>query len=214
MRSILRSQVVGGLAVILSSAVGLASCASETTRNGSSPSYIIIESLQAASGAQPDEIGSPLYSDVITLVQTTVGGTTVRVPTVFSDVGQVRVRAAMRNPVSPTSPTPTNAITISRYRVTFRRADGRNTPGVDVPHSFDGAATFSVLPEAVVTFPFEVVRHQAKEESPLVNLAGNGGSQIISTIAEVTFYGRDQAGNEVSATGMLSVNFGDFGDPQ
>ena len=39
-------------------------------------------------------------------------------------------------------------------------------------------------------------------------------ARTISTIAEVTFYGRDQAGNEVSATGMLSVNFGDFGDPQ
>ena len=36
---------------------------------------------------------------------------------------------------------------------------------------------------------------------------------MISTIAEVTFYGRDQAGNEISVTGLLSINFGDFGDP-
>ena len=42
----------------------------------------------------------------------------------------------------------------------------------------------------------------------------SGGAQnVISTIAEVTFYGRDQAGNEVSVTGSISVNFSDFGDP-
>ena len=37
---------------------------------------------------------------------------------------------------------------------------------------------------------------------------------VISTIAEVTFYGRDQAGNDVSATGSMGVDFGNFGDPQ
>jgi hypothetical protein len=28
----------------------------------------------------------------------------------------------------------------------------------------------------------------------------------------VTFYGHDQAGNEVSATGSIQVDFGNFGD--
>ena len=27
---------------------------------------------------------------------------------------------------------------MTRYRVEFRRTDGRNTPGVDVPYGFDG----------------------------------------------------------------------------
>jgi hypothetical protein len=36
---------------------------------------------------------------------------------------------------------------------------------------------------------------------------------LISTVAEITFYGRDLAGNEVSVTGFLQVNFGDFADP-
>jgi hypothetical protein len=30
----------------------------------------------------------------------------------------------------------------------------------------------------------------------------------------VTFYGTDQAGNEVQATGSISVNFSDWADPQ
>jgi hypothetical protein len=59
-----------------------------------------------------------------------------------------------------------------------------------------------------------LVRAQAKLEAPLKALAGGGGSIIISTIAQVTFYGRDQAGNDVSVTGQISVNFADWGDPQ
>jgi hypothetical protein len=37
---------------------------------------------------------------------------------------------------------------------------------------------------------------------------------IISTVAEITFYGHDQTGREVSATGRLGVNFGNFADPK
>ena len=33
-------------------------------------------------------------------------------------------------------------------------------------------------------------------------------------IAEVTFYGTDQAGNDVTVTGTISVTFADFGDPE
>jgi hypothetical protein len=54
------------------------------------------------------------------------------------------------------------------------------------------------------------VRHVAKEESPLVQLVAN--PNIINTIAEVTFYGRDQVGNDISATGSISIEFGNFGD--
>jgi len=30
----------------------------------------------------------------------------------------------------------------------------------------------------------------------------------------VTFYGHDQAGNDISATGSIGVEFGNFGDPE
>jgi hypothetical protein len=46
----------------------------------------------------------------------------------------------------------------------------------------------------------------------LSNLRSNGGARFISTIAEVTFYGRDLAGNDIEATGTIQVNFGDFVD--
>jgi hypothetical protein len=44
-------------------------------------------------------------------------------------------------------------------------------------------------------------------------LINGGNARFISTIAEITFYGRDQAGNEVTAVGMMNVNFGDWADP-
>jgi hypothetical protein len=50
----------------------------------------------------------------------------------------------------------------------------------------------------------------AKEESPLIQLRSNPG--VITTLTEVTFYGRDQVGNEVVATGRIQVDFGNFGD--
>ena len=205
----------GLLAVALLALLSV-SCASDLTRTGRSPAYLVIDKMDAASGAKSQDFGSQLNSDVITLVDQTVNGVQVRVPTIFNDSGRATMRLAMKNPGTPevpTAPTSVNQITISRYHVTFKRADGRNTPGVDVPWGFDGAVTATITTKDAVTFGFELVRHQMKEEPPLKNLQNGGGSNLISTIAEVTFYGRDQAGNEVSVTGSISVNFGDFGDP-
>ena len=136
--------------------------------------------------------------------------------TVFNDLERATIRLALKDPGSalqPTTPSTLNEITITRYHVTFRRVDGRNTGGVDVPFGFDGGVTATVGADTAVTLSFDLVRHQMKREPPLANLVGGGGAIIISTIAEVTFYGRDQAGNDVTVTGLISVNFGDFGDP-
>jgi hypothetical protein len=61
--------------------------------------------------------------------------------------------------------------------------------------------------------PFEIVRHQAKLEPPLRSLAGFGGRLFISTLADVTFYGQDLAGNEIQVTGTMNVSFADYADP-
>ena len=92
----------------------------------------------------------------------------------------------------------------------FRRADGRNRPGVDVPYPFDGAlsATITNTPTSI---GFTMVRVQAKIEPPLVALSA-GGAIAISTIAEVTFYGEDLAGNGFATSGSMSVNFADWAD--
>jgi hypothetical protein len=176
----------------------------ELTTLGSSSSYLIIQSLDAARGNLTDEFSGDLASDVVTVVDD--------VPTVFADIGRVAFLLGLKDAGSPGLPTissPNNAITVNRYRVRYVRADGRNTPGVDVPYPFDGA--FTVTVQAPIEAVFTLVRVQAKSEAPLAALATN--FTTISTIAEITFYGHDQTGKEVVATGNIGVHFSNWGDP-
>ena len=103
-----------------------------------------------------------------------------------------------------------NEVTITRYHVEYTRADGRNTPGADVPYSFDGAATGTIPAGGSLTLGFDLVRNVAKQESPLAQLRTS--PNIITSIALVTFYGRDRVGNNVSVTGQIQIDFGNFGD--
>lgn len=201
-------------ALLLAASALVTSACGEVARTGRSPGYLQIVRLEAASGAEPDEFGNTLASDVLTLVKDDDDNL---IPTIFGDNGRVEFRVGLKDPgpsAAPTQPSPLNAITLSQYRVVYKRSDGRNTQGVDVPYAFDGGLTFTVPPAGTAAGTFSIVRIQAKEEPPLRNMAFNGGAQIISTVAEITFYGKDQSGNDVVATGTMSVSFGDFGDPQ
>jgi hypothetical protein len=205
---------MGVCAIAVAWLVSSASCG-YLNKNGRSPVYLVIDSLAASSGAKPDSFGTILESDVVTNVKTQVNGQDVLVPTVYEDLAKVSLHVALKDPGtinSVTSPTAANAITVTSYHVEFKRSDGRNTPGVDVPYAFDGGATgtFNALSGSIVIV---LVRGQAKLEAPLKAMAGGGGAIIISTIADVTLYGRDQNGNDVSVTGSISVNFADWGDP-
>jgi hypothetical protein len=193
-------RVAGAIAII-----ALAAGCGDLSRQGTASSYLIVNSIEGATGAEPSEFGGSLQSDVETVVD--------GVPTIFNDLARVRFRLAMKDAggiETPTSPTTNNFITVNRYNVRFIRADGRNTPGVDVPYAFDSAFTVTVG-EAVTTAIFTIVRPQAKGEAPLAALGRN--FLIISTIAEVTFYGRDQTGREVIATARIGIDFANFGDP-
>jgi hypothetical protein len=203
-----------GLSTAWLAAMLVAGCG-EVSRSGRAPVQVVIVTMDAASGAEEDEFGGTLRSDVITLVERQVNGQTVQVPTVFDDVGRVTMRLILKDPGepgSPAAPSELNTVTFSRYRVTYRRTDGRNTQGVDVPYAFDSAVTFTIPTNGDASAGFTLVRHTAKMEAPLQVLVSS--SVIISTIADVTFYGRDQAGNDVTATASLGVFFGNFGDPQ
>ena len=192
---------------VLALAVGSASCG-KVSREGSSPAYLVIDSLTGSRGGASSTTPTPyLESDVVTVVN--------KIPTVFEDAGTVTLHLAMKNPgdtASPTEPSSLNLVTVSRYHVEYVRTDGRNTPGVDVPYAFDGALTGTIT-KASSSLSFILVRVQAKMEAPLQALKGGGGAVAIMTLANVTFYGKDQAGNEVTVTGQLTINFADWGDP-
>ena len=211
MSAMLKSWKTLALAGVALAAVGCGKMATDSR----SPVQLTLLTLEAASGALPDEFGSTLHSDVITNIQQTIGGQQVSVPTIFGDNGAASFAIVLKDPgsdpSSPVAPSALNSVTVTRYRVVYRRSDGRNTPGVDVPYPFDSAVTVTVTGDGGST-GFQLVRTSAKQEAPLRTLVNN--PDIISTIADVTFYGRDQAGNDVSATGSIGIDFGNFGDPQ
>ena len=174
----------------------------ELVQASRSSTILVIERIGAARGGTPDDpIPTFLDSDVFT------GG-------VFPDIGRVTTRLAFKSPgtsENPASATSANWITITGYRVVYRRTDGRRTPGIDVPDPFEGGLTFTTID--IGSGEFTLVRAQAKLEQPLVSLRNNGGGVVLSVIAEITFFGHDQTGAAISADGTIGINFADFGDP-
>ena len=186
-------------------------CGGDLMRTGRSAVFLTVDNMEASSGGA-GSASSFLLSDVQVLVDQTVNGVTVKVPTIFNDSLTATIRSNEKNQNPDSLLTIISAVTLTRYHVDFRRTDGRNTPGVDVPFGFDGGLGVTIQPGGTAAVSIELVRHQAKLEPPLKNLAGVGGQGFISTIAEVTFYGRDQNGNEVAVTGRIDVQFADFAD--
>jgi hypothetical protein len=189
--------------VVLSAGCG------EVARTGRSPVQVVINSLEASPGNE-DDFGGFLQSDVITRVEEDD-------PTscsIFNDVGQVTMSLVLKDLGQPgvgSAPSQLNQVTITEYSVTYKRTDRPNggTPGVDVPHPYRSAITMTVPASGNVAAGFNLVRQTAKLEPPL--LALRGSAVLLSMIADVTFSGRDQAGNVVTVSGSIGVTFGDFG---
>jgi hypothetical protein len=201
-------------ALLTAAAAATISCGS-VVRNSQAPVMLVMDTLQGLKGsAQASSPSGTLSSDVLTIV--TSGGTcttTSPCPTIFADNGQAQVHIILKDigqPGATLSPSTNNTVTITRVHVSYRRTDGRNQEGVDIPYGFDTAATVSVSGTNQSTVVFPLVRSQAKEEAPLVQLVTSG--LVISTIADVTLYGSDAVGNALSVTGSIAVTFANFGD--
>lgn len=187
-----RVKIAVALAVSVAALMTLTSC-SDAIRTGQSPSYLILQSL---SGGKDNSgvVDSDVVSDT--------GG-------VAQDNGTAVIQVALKDPQAST-PTAVNSITIYQYHVEYTRTDGHNVQGVDVPYAFDSGVTQTIAAGGSGTVPFTLVRVQAKLEAPLAALAGGRGQNVISTIAQVTFYGHDQNGRDVSVSGNIEVDFSDW----
>jgi len=210
-----RMRMITRLLACAALVVTSASCG-DVVRTGRSPVMLVINNLTAASGGGfgAGVFGNMLHSDVQVLLTTPAPCSPASpCPTIYSDSGQVTLSLALKD-IGTTgaalAPTTNNQVTISRLHIEYIRADGRNTPGVDVPYPFDGAITGTVPAGGQVQLGFEIVKHIAKQESPLRQLVSS--SSIITTIARITFYGVDAVGNELNVTGQIQIDFGNFGD--
>ena len=195
------------LALLTVLAVAGAGCG--VAEQGRSPVVLRIDDLSASSGAGSQSFAGYLNSDVQTMVKVN----NVDVPTRFNDPGRVSLSLVLRDPGAPgvaNTPSELNTVTITHYRVVYRRTDGRNVQGVDVPWAFDSGMTVSVPVSSSVQQTFDLVRVSAKFEAPLAALTVNG--QALDAIADVTFYGKDMQNNDISATGSIGITFANFGD--
>jgi hypothetical protein len=181
--------------LLLAALIATTMSCGDVVRDGRSPVFLTIEKLEATPGGKTTTSGT-LLSDVST------NGS------VINDNGQAVLSLTPKD--FSVAPTTNNQVTVNRYRVVYRRADGRNSPGVDVPYPFEGAVTGTVPPSGSLTLGFEIVRHTAKGQPPLLFLAQNPA--VLSTIADVTFFGADQVGNAISVTGSILIDFGNFAD--
>ncbi len=195
-------------ALVVSLAAGPA-CIDPGVTGSRAGALLVIERIVAVPGGRPDRPPATyLQSDVC--VRDEAGGSC----RVFDDIGQVTTRLRLKDPGAPESPAAPSAasfVTINRYRVRYVRSDGRHRPGVDVPHPMEGAMTATTM-EGSQTAAFTLVRASAKLEPPLRALTGGGGAVIVNATAEIDFYGHDQTGAGVVASGRIGVSFADWED--
>lgn len=133
---------------------------------------------------------------------------------VYADTATATLQAKLLNP-EPLIPQASQytSIVITRYVVSYSRSDGQNTPGVDVPYSFEGSLSTLIEIDSTVDIPIVIVREVAKLESPLFDLRAGGNEGVLQVTATIDFYGHDLVNNAVKATGYLSIFFADYIDP-
>ncbi|MBF8301342.1 MAG: hypothetical protein HW394_1712 [Acidobacteria bacterium] len=208
----------GGAAAVLVAAI-LSSGCGDFVRGSRSPSQLVIVGLGTPARVDRElQGGTGVPGSIVPVAGYTPGPLYSDVPSnsepAFQDVGEANLGVILKDPGASgalATPSSLNAVTITRYTVTYKRSGGptgQNIPGVDVPHPIDGALTLTIPAGGTGKGFFELVRHTAKREAPLA--AVGNGTIVLTMIADVTFYGRDQAGNAVSATGNVQIIFGNF----
>jgi hypothetical protein len=168
-----------------------------------SASMLIVENLMGTDidGNEGDFLQSDvIYQDPEDATKTTI----------YADSAVVTFRGRLLDPASLTGPSHFNDITVTRYVVSYIRADGRNTEGVDVPYSFEGNLTVVVPIDSAAAATFVIVREVAKLEPPLIGLHEWRDAGVIQATAKVDFYGQDQVGKTIKATGYLTIFFANY----
>jgi hypothetical protein len=196
---------------VISVAVAMGGCVPDWAQNNASPFILEIASITNSAGALP--ILSDVASDS---------------GSIFNDEARVTVNAFRKNNNPDLGTSPVEHIYLESYEVRYFRTDGRDQEGVDVPFRTTGAlgnVRFHTPGpggngEVEATVSVTVVRHQAKLEPPLRNLAsvtltdtsalGFSGPGVLTCIAEITIRGRTVQGDVMRAVGRVNVTFANF----
>jgi hypothetical protein len=106
-------------------------------------------------------------------------------------------------------------VIVDQIDVEFTRADGLNREGIDVPFAFSQKVYERIVLGGASEINFVIMSHNAKSESPLIELVNHGQEHILKLEAKITFYSKDLAGNRLEpvVTG-ISVWCSNFADNQ
>lgn len=202
-------KLVGYVALLASVALATPGCVPGWATDNETPFILEIAKIEPGTT-------TPFFSDV-------------SFPVVNDDaVVSVNVFRKNNNPEMDT--TPVEHVYLERYEVRYFRSDGRDVEGVDVPFRITGplgnlrfhTAGPGGGGEVEQTVAITLVRQQAKLEPPLANLRGGtltdtGAFQlpngaVLTTIAEITIFGKTVQGKALKAVGNVQVTFADFPD--
>jgi len=135
-------------------------------------------------------------------------------PAFMPDTVQVTLSAHFSNQNTPPTGTAYTTIQLSSYRVTYYRIDN----GVEVPAGFQQALTQTVIAgSSTVITGLTICEADQKLQPPLYYLTpfsygfepGTGYTSI-SCNCIIDFWGHTLAGEPVSATGSIAINFADY----
>jgi hypothetical protein len=183
--------------VVVGLAAALSACTPNFATQSNADVILRIIKITGNPGGQGQEDGDFLNSDV---------------DPVFNDNATIEFESILKNP-AVTNVGLFNDILLERYEVVYKRSDGRNQEGVDVPYRISGGMATQVPAGGSGGAAIVVVRHQAKLEPPLLNLsAPGGGALVLTVVAEITIHGRTTSGRAVTTSGLLTINFADFID--
>jgi hypothetical protein len=198
-----RNRWVGGLAALAAAVLLVPGC--NPVENASQSATLLrIVSLTGKDLANQDV--NFLLSDVLYVSPETGAQSWI------ADTAKATFSAELYDPKSISGSSLYNDVLLTRYVVTFQRADGKSAQGVDVPYSFEGAMSVQVPIGQATSASFIIVREVAKQEPPLLNLKDGLAGDGLYVTAKVDFYGHDGANKMVKATGYLPVTFANYGN--
>ncbi len=135
--------------------------------------------------------------------------------TVVNDNGELEIMARLINPDN-NQPSYYQDVIIDRIEVCYHRVDlKRPRQGKDIPYSFTQEMNVLVKQGETKKVGFILVSHNAKMESPLVDLVPLGQEHVLKLEAEVIVYSRDTAGYRLAPVrGFISVSCSNFADKE
>jgi hypothetical protein len=196
-RSILPA--AGRAALLLLAALAVSAC-NPIVNDSTSNTMLIIESL---TGLDLDGLASGFCKSDVLYVDPSTGATSI-----VADIGTAILSSQPLDPNPILGNSTYLDIQLTKVSIVYVRADGRNTPGQDVPYPFEAGVAGTVRVGTLFTLSFTLVREAAKLESPLIQL--RDVAETLEVTAEITFWGKDLSGRAVKAVGYLPITFANY----